>query len=237
MENLKKFFNEIPPFTRYFVTSTFMLSLFMTYHLISPISLVLDYTKVFKNLQIWRLLTTFLFAGPFGPSFLFKMMMCYFTAKRVDEWFKTKHDEMLTLLLFCAAVIMAYSLVYGEYMVLHNSFLFSLMYVCCKLDPDSQVSIWGFPVTSANLPWVLLLLDVVQMGDIVSDLIGIAAGHTYIYVKTVLPNSHGYRVLNKLHPQAQRLINLFNHYFGSQPQRANVWGAGGTRVNVGGDDQ
>jgi len=167
MDNVKKFFNEIPPFTRYFVTGTFLLSMFMTYKVISPYSLILDYEAVFspwkswKNIQIWRLVTTFMFAGSFGPAFLFKMMMCYFTAKRVDEQFKTQAKELLTLLLFCAFTIMVYSFIYGETMVLHGSFLFSLMYVCCKLDPDSSVSIWGFPVQSSNLPWVLLLLDVV----------------------------------------------------------------------------
>ena len=63
------------------------------------------------------------------------------------------------------------------------------------MEPDSQVSIWGFPVKSGNLPWVLILLSILTGGDPFKDLIGIAAGHTYIYLKKVLPLSHGYNLL------------------------------------------
>jgi hypothetical protein len=53
------------------------------------------------------------------------------------------------------------------------------------------------------LPWLLIAFSMVQGGDPIKDLIGVAAGHTYIYIKTVLPGSHGYRILEKLHPRAQ----------------------------------
>ena len=32
--------------------------------------------------------------------------------------------------------------------------------MCYKLEPDAMVSLWGFPVQSAMLPWVLLGLNV-----------------------------------------------------------------------------
>ena len=57
------------------------------------------------------------------------------------------------------------------------------------------MSLWGFPVKSANLPWVLLLLSIITAGDPFKDLIGIAAGHTYMFLTTILPQSHGYNPL------------------------------------------
>ena len=81
-------------------------------------------------------------------------------------------------------------------MVLMEAFKFSILYVWCKNEPDRTVSIWGFPVTSGKLPWVLLALSVVTGGDPFNDLIGIAAGHTFIFLKMTLPNSHGYHFLN-----------------------------------------
>jgi hypothetical protein len=80
-----------------------------------------------------------------------------------------------------------YSWLYGSYQILLSSFIFSVLYVYCKHEPDGVVSIWGFPVKSGNLPWVLLALSVLTGGDPFHDLIGIAAGHTYIYLKLVLP--------------------------------------------------
>jgi hypothetical protein len=108
-----------------------------------------------------------------------------------------------------------YSIIYGDYMILHVQFVFSLMYVWCKLEPDSQVSIWGFPVKSGNLPWVLILLSILTGGDPFKDLIGIASGHTYIYLKKVLPLSHGYNLLT-----TPKLIE-------DLVRRLEIWGNGG----------
>ena len=32
-------------------------------------------------------------------------------------------------------------------------------------------------------------------GNPLNDLIGVAAGHTYIFLKTILPDSHGYNLI------------------------------------------
>jgi len=68
-------------------------------------------------------------------------------------------------------------------------------YVWCKLEPDAMVSLWGCPIKAANLPWVLLGLSLLTGGDPFKDLIGVAAGHTFIYLKLILPQSHGYNLL------------------------------------------
>lgn len=54
------------------------------------------------------------------------------------------------------------------------------------------MTIYGFPIKSGHLPWALLVLHVLLGNSIVSDLVGVATGHTYIYLKMVLPESHGY---------------------------------------------
>ena len=216
-------FKQFPVFTRTFTSLVFFTSLLSTYGILNPYHLVLVFEKVFK-LQIWRLFTTFIYAGTFNPSFLFTMMMAYFTANRVDEAYKNKPAELLTMLTFCAFCVMIYSLIYGNAIVLHNSFVFALVWVVCKLDPETMVSLWGFPIRSAMLPWVLVALNVIQGQDPIKDLIGVAAGHTYIYIKTVLPGSHGYRILENLHPRAQKLLNLFDYYYPSNVGRANIWG-------------
>ena len=93
------------------------------------------------------------------------------------------------------------------------------------------MSIWGFPVQAAYLPWVLLLLNVVQGQDPISDLIGIATGHAYIYVKTVLPNSHGYRIIEKMNPKSESIINfidrMWNKFFPENRPRNNIYSQDG----------
>ena len=86
MSDLKKFIMQVPAFTRYMTGLTFGMSLLMSFGILNPYNLVLVFDQVFsKYPQIWRLITTYLFAGKFGPGFLFTILMLYFTCKRVDD--------------------------------------------------------------------------------------------------------------------------------------------------------
>lgn len=195
MDDLLSFYKEIPPFTRYFMTAVFIASFGMTYSILSPYHLILDFHYLFSKFHLWRIFTTFIFAGKFSQSFLFSMITMYFTMRRCEEHFKTKYADFVVLILFSMFAVCFYAYIYGDYMILHQPFVFALMYIWCKLEPDQQISLWGFPVKSSNLPWVLVLLSVLTGGDPFKDLIGIAAGHTYIFLKMILPNSHGYNLL------------------------------------------
>ena len=66
MTDFMQAFMEVPPFTRYFLTATFLLSFGMTYKLLNPYYLILDFEMVIWKLNVWRLITPFLFAGPFS---------------------------------------------------------------------------------------------------------------------------------------------------------------------------
>ena len=57
------------------------------------------------------------------------------------------------------------------------------------------MSIYGIPLKSGNLPWFLMAFHVLMAGNLISDLIGVATGHTYIYLKEILPESYGYDLL------------------------------------------
>ena len=83
----------------------------------------------------------------------------------------------------------------NDYAIMQSPFVFSLIYVWSKLVPDQQMSIWGFPVVSANLPWVLMAFHLFTGGNPFNDLIGVVVGHSYYFLKAVLPDSHGHDLL------------------------------------------
>ena len=56
-------------------------------------------------------------------------------------------------------------------------------------------------------------------GDHFSDLIGVAAGHTYIYLKTILPDSHGYDLI-KTPSFMQTLVSKLNNMAAAPDPRA-----------------
>jgi len=171
------------------------MSFCMTYSIISPYKLFLDFPSVFYQGQIWRLITTFFFAGGFSMNFLFAMMMIYYTFSQVESHFKNKESELATMLLFNAVTGIIYGWLASEFMVMQSPYVFSVLYVWSKLVPDLTMQIYGFPVQSGNLPWVLIAFHLFTGGNPFSDLVGVAAGHTYYYLKHVLPESHGYNLL------------------------------------------
>eukprot|EP00349_Pseudokeronopsis_sp_Brazil_P006153 CAMPEP_0202959088 /NCGR_PEP_ID=MMETSP1396-20130829/3365_1 /ASSEMBLY_ACC=CAM_ASM_000872 /TAXON_ID= /ORGANISM="Pseudokeronopsis sp., Strain Brazil" /LENGTH=194 /DNA_ID=CAMNT_0049677511 /DNA_START=54 /DNA_END=638 /DNA_ORIENTATION=+ len=183
-----------------------VLSFCMTYQIMSPYLLLLDFELLVYKLHLWRLLTTFLFAGPFSMGFLFSMMMSYYTLRRLEELYQGKYPELVTMILFNSLAVMFFSWLYGSYQALQHPVIISLMYVVCKLLPDMQVSIWGFPVKSGNLPWVLVAFSVFTGGDPFKDLIGIAAGHTYYYLKNEEPLTYGHNFL-KTPKIIEKLVN------------------------------
>lgn len=111
-----------------------------------------------------------------------------------------------------------------------SSFVFSVLYVWCKNEPDKQVSLWGIPVSSGNLPWALLVMSILTGGSPFDDLIGIAAGHTYIFLKMTLPSSHGYDIL-----KTPKFFEDFINRLVRQAQgggNARVYNLGGDRVQM-----
>lgn len=223
MSDLMQMYKEIPPFTRYFMTSVFLLSFGMTYKLINPYHLLLDFGLVCKKFHLWRLLTPFLFAGTFSQSFLFSLVMMYFMLVRTESLFTTRYADFMTLILFLMASTMLFSWIYGSHMVLHDPFIFAMMYVWCKMEPNVTVQLYFIPVLSANLPWILLVISILSGGDPFKDLIGIAAGHSYIYLKMILPNTHGYKLLET--PKLfQTFISWLERYANNGRPPSNVHG-------------
>ena len=66
MSELKEYYTSIPPFTRYFMTVVFFSSFGLSYGLIKPDHIILDFEKVFKSFQIWRIFTNLVYAGKFS---------------------------------------------------------------------------------------------------------------------------------------------------------------------------
>lgn len=136
MSEIAEYFKSIPPFTRYFMSGVFLMSFGMTYKLANPMWFILEPNVIWK-LQLWRLFTTFMFAGPFSQGFLFSIMMIYFSCSKIEEHFKNKSAEFMTLVVLTGLICIFYSFIYGDYMVMHSPFMFSLMYIWCKLEPDN----------------------------------------------------------------------------------------------------
>lgn len=69
-------------------------------------------------------------------NFLFAMMMNYWTISNIESYYERREAEMATLILFNAVMGLIFGTLANEYMVMQSPFIFSLMYVWCKKNPD-----------------------------------------------------------------------------------------------------
>lgn len=69
-----------------------------------------------------------------------------------------------------------------------QSLIFMLLYLWSKMSPETPVSLFGLIKFKAMyLPFMLMALDVVQGGGIITDIVGILAGHLYFFLTEVYP--------------------------------------------------
>ena len=69
-------------------------------------------------------------------GFVFTLMLLFYTFKACEEHFKERYPEYIWMLFFNAVMVFVYSWIYGSYMILMSSFVFAVLYVYCKNEPD-----------------------------------------------------------------------------------------------------
>lgn len=169
--------------------------------LIDPYLLILNWKLIFYKFQVWRLLTNFIFLGPFGFPFVIRLLMIIRYGVTLEKvTFEYRTADYAFMLIFSMAVILGMSALSVPYMAMplfSGSLVFLLVYVWSRNFPEQPVSIMGvFKLQGFYLPWALLVLTMLMGGSPVPDLIGILIGHLY-YFLTVLHPAAGGRELVK----------------------------------------
>ena len=70
------------------------------------------------------------------------------------------------------------------------SVIFGLIYYWSRCEPEARLSIWGFEVKGYQFPFALIFLTLLMGGDIWKDIVGMAAGHLYHFLKDVVPREY-----------------------------------------------
>lgn len=79
---------------------------------------------------------------------------------------------------------------YGKFFILTYAFVFSLVYIFCKKNPEQRFKfLFIFVVRGAIFPWCYLGFLLLVGANWVDLVIGLVVGHLYIYLKEILPKS------------------------------------------------
>lgn len=187
---------EIPIITRCYVTACVLTTLAVQLNFVTPFQLYFNPTLIVNNYQIWRVLTTFLFTGSFGFSFLFNITFTYKYCSMLEEGsFRGRTADFFYMFLFGGTSMIVIGLFVNQ-LFLGHAFTIMLVYIWSRRNPHARMNFFGLMTFQAPyLPWVLLGVSVLLGTDLMTDLMGISVGHVYYFLEDVAPNLSGYRVL------------------------------------------
>lgn len=159
----------------------------MQLQLLGPQLLYLNFSSVFAELELWRLLTNLLFFGGFGMPFVFNMFfLVRYSSQLEEQRFAGRSADYLVCLGLCALVLTLAAALMGDQPFLAPALLSSVVYLWARLNPTQPLSIYGiFTVQAFYLPWVLAGMALLMGGSPVPNVLGIVAGHVYYFAADV----------------------------------------------------
>jgi Derlin-2/3 len=185
---------EIPIISRYYLSSSLLLTLGCYLDFISPLTLYFNWDLVFMKGQYWRLFSSFLFFGTFSLDFVFHMYFVMRYCRLLEEgWFRSRSIDFALLLMYGATIMVlcvTYISFFSKIKFLGHPLTFMLVYLWSR-DPDNarvQMSFLGvLQFEAPYLPWVLLSFSLLIGTPVEMDILGILVGHSYFFMDYVFP--------------------------------------------------
>lgn len=75
MSSVEEYYRSLPPITKCYLVSSLATTVLVTFQLINPAHLYLDWSLIIHKFQIWRLLTNLLFFGTFSMNMVFQLVL------------------------------------------------------------------------------------------------------------------------------------------------------------------
>ncbi|GAA5828801.1 hypothetical protein JCM5353_006328 [Sporobolomyces roseus] len=193
---------DIPPITKAYLIGAVATSAAVQCNLVTPLQLYFTYRSTFTHFQLWRLITCFLYWGPLSLDFFFHVFFIMRYSKMLEEsTFHGKRADYVWLL-FVSCVLLLVLSPLSPSPFLSSPLSFTLVYLWSRLNPSVRLSLFGLiTITAPYLPYALCLFSWALsgptlgggatgggqvgggwgLGVVVSDFLGIAAGHWWYF--------------------------------------------------------
>ncbi|KAG7051547.1 Der1-like family protein [Colletotrichum scovillei] len=188
---LETWFWEMPICTRWWTTATVLTSALVQCQMVTPFQLFYSFRAVFAKSQYWRLLTTFLYFGPFSLDLLFHVYFLQRYARLLEESSGRSPAHFSWLLVYSMASLLLLSPLVSMPFLGHP-LSSTLVYIWSRRNPDTRLSFLGLLVfTAPYLPWVLMAFSLILHGSIPKDeIMGVVIGHIWYFFTDVYPPLH-----------------------------------------------
>jgi len=196
MNDLENWWNSLPHVTKWLFTASFGITVAANFGILNGGWLILDFNLLYRNFEIWRLVTPFLFHGRLGFPFLIHMLFLVRYGASVErETFSNETADYLWMLIFGALVL----LIPGYFVplpVLGLGLIMMIIYYWSRKNPEIPMSFFfGLRFKALYFPWVLIAFRVLLGGLPLSEIFGVLVGHLYFFLVDIYPFQGGRRLL------------------------------------------
>lgn len=200
MENTpEQWYKNLPILTRIGLTTIFATTVLVQLEILNPSLIFLNWPMIINKLQVWRLLTPVCFFGQFSFQFLFQMyFFSSFSSKlEQNEIFNQPGDYLFflivqTLMLDTISLVLAWP---NGFPMLGPSLVFAILYYWSRREPYAMLSFFSFSIKGYQFPFCLIFFQLLIGGNIWMDLLGLASGHVYYFLKEVVPQEYGHTLI------------------------------------------
>jgi len=215
---VKGVWQKTPPLTRAYIAASSTLTILSWLFNSNrwPSFLSLDWNSIILRLQLWRPVTSFLYFGPFGLSYALTLQFVWQYMAQIERFYYDQPERYLVLLSFGASSLLAaYSVLGISTQFLGHNLSTYLVYIWARLFEGVSVNMMGLTTLPAEmLPWFFCAQTMLIDGVLpVADLLGIAAGHLYLYGennKMLEPPQFLKDVMSS--PPMKKLYRPFKHF-------------------------
>jgi len=227
----EEWYKSLPILTRIGLTLFFCVTVLVQLEILDPMLLFLNWPLVINKLQVWRLFTSVTFFGTFSFQFIFQLYFFSSFSSKLEnnEIFQQPGDYLfflmvIILLLDVVSLVLAWP---AGFPTLGPSLVFAILYYWSRREPYAELNFFSFAIKGYQFPFCLVFFQLLIGGNIWADLLGLAAGHIYYFIKEVVPQTYGYTLIKT----PSFLVNFMAQYSApAAPQRP----AGGGYAGLGG---
>lgn len=227
MENTpEQWYKSLPILTRIGLTAIFGITVLVQLEILDPRLLSLNFPLVINKIQVWRLLTSVFFFGNFSFPFLFQLYFFSSFSSKLErnEIFSQPGDYLFflitqILLLDVISLVLAWP---NGFPMLGPSLVFAILYYWSRREPYAALSFFSFSIKGYQFPFALIFFQLLIGGNIWLDLLGLASGHIYYFLKEVVPQEYGHTLIKT----PGFLSRFMAHYTGAAAAPTRTVGGG-----------
>jgi len=187
MSQINDAFNAMPVNTRWLMLGMLVVTVGGNFGMV-PLKHMYFEPELVLKFQVWRLVTNFFFLGQLGFGFLMHMMILKQHSVQLEANSFQNPADFLVMLVICGAALC----VMGAFMAipfLGMGLVFAIVYVWAKENAEQEVNfIFNLATFKAfYLPWAYVALAILMGQSPVVHLMGIAAGHLYVFLDKIVP--------------------------------------------------